>query len=175
MSTETSTDTRRALAAGLSGYLIWGISPFFFQALSFAGAIEIIVGVLRTRAPGMSLDRMPIFAWAMLVFAVMIIIAFPSVILATLLLEIERAFNWPFFDAARGGDPVLWQHLFWFFGHPEVYIIFLPAAGMMSMIVPTVAKAELVGYRLIVLAMILSCKRMNPSISASGRGGQPGT
>src|SRR5690606_17450878 len=92
--------------------------------------------------------------WAMLVFAVMIVIAFPSVILGTLLLEIERAFNWPFFDATRGGDPLLWQHLFWFFGHPEVYIIFLPAAGMMSMIIPTVAQTELVGYRLIVLAMI---------------------
>jgi cytochrome c oxidase subunit I+III len=132
----------------------WLLGIGFIEISAIAGAIEIIVGVLRTRAPGMSLDKMPIFAWAMLVFAVMIIIAFPSVILATLLLEIERAFNWPFFDAARGGDPVLWQHLFWFFGHPEVYIIFLPAAGMMSMVIPTVARTELVGYRLIVLAMI---------------------
>jgi cytochrome c oxidase subunit I+III len=132
----------------------WLLGIGFIEISAIAGAIEIIVGVLRTRAPGMSLDKMPIFAWAMLVFAVMIIIAFPSVILATLLLEMERAFNWPFFDAARGGDPVLWQHLFWFFGHPEVYIIFLPAAGMMSMVIPTVARTELVGYRLIVLAMI---------------------
>ena len=132
----------------------WLLGIGFIEISAIAGAIEIIVGVLRTRAPGMSLDKMPIFAWAMLVFAVMIAIAFPSVILATLLLEIERAFNWPFFDATRGGDPVLWQHLFWFFGHPEVYIIFLPAAGMMSMIIPTVARTELVGYRLIVLAMV---------------------
>ena len=132
----------------------WLLGIGFIEISAIAGAIEIIVGVLRTRAPGMSLDKMPIFAWAMLVFAVMIIIAFPSVILATLLLEIERAFNWPFFDAARGGDPLLWQHLFWFFGHPEVYIIFLPAAGMMSMIIPTIARTELVGYRLIVLAMV---------------------
>ena len=65
----------------------------------------------------------------------MIVIAFPAVILGTLLLELERAFNWPFFDATRGGDPLLWQHLFWFFGHPEVYIIFLPAAGLVSMMV----------------------------------------
>jgi cytochrome c oxidase subunit I+III len=132
----------------------WLLGIGFIEISAIAGAIEIIVGVLRTRAPGMSLDKMPIFAWAMLVFAVMIIIAFPSVILATLLLEIERAFNWPFFDATRGGDPLLWQHLFWFFGHPEVYIIFLPAAGMMSMIIPTIARTELVGYRLIVLAMV---------------------
>ena len=84
----------------------------------------------------------------------MIIFAFPAVILATLLLELERAFDWPFFAAARGGDPLLWQHLFWFFGHPEVYIIFLPAAGMVSMIVPTIAQTPLVGYRLVVLALV---------------------
>ena len=98
-------------------------------------------------------SKMPIFAWAMLVFAGMIVFAFPAVILATMLLELERAFGWPFFTAARGGDPLLWQHLFWFFGHPEVYIIFLPAAGMVSMIVPTMARTPLVGYRLIVVAL----------------------
>jgi cytochrome c oxidase subunit I+III len=145
--------TSKAYSPGINTDF-WLLGIGFIEISAIAGAIEIIVGVLRTRAPGMSLDKMPIFAWAMLVFAVMIVIAFPSVILATLLLEIERAFNWPFFDATRGGDPILWQHLFWFFGHPEVYIIFLPAAGMMSMIIPTVARAELVGYRLIVLAMI---------------------
>src|SRR5690606_13921713 len=102
----------------------------------------------------MSLDKMPIFAWTMLIFAGMIVFAFPAVILATMLLEIERAFGWPFFTAAKGGDPLLWQHLFWFFGHPEVYIIFLPAAGLVSMIVPTMAQTPLVGYRLIVVALI---------------------
>ncbi|WP_447752180.1 cbb3-type cytochrome c oxidase subunit I [Sphingopyxis fribergensis] len=145
--------TSKAFSPGINTDF-WLLGIGFIEISAIAGAIEIIVGVLRTRAPGMSLDKMPIFAWAMLVFAVMIVIAFPSIILGTLLLEIERAFNWPFFDATRGGDPMLWQHLFWFFGHPEVYIIFLPAAGMMSMIVATVAKAELVGYRLIVLAML---------------------
>ncbi len=132
----------------------WLLGIGFIEISAIAGAIEIIVGVLRTRAPGMTLSRMPMFAWAMLVFAAMIVIAFPSVILATLLLELERAFNWPFFDPLRGGDPLLWQHLFWFFGHPEVYIIFLPAAGLMSMMVATVAKTPLVGYRLNVLALI---------------------
>jgi len=132
----------------------WLLGIGFIEISAIAGAIEIIVGVLRTRAPGMTLDRMPMFAWAMLVFAVMIVVAFPSVILCTLLLELERAFNWPFFDPTRGGDPLLWQHLFWFFGHPEVYIIFLPASGLMSMMVATIAQVPLVGYRLNVLALV---------------------
>jgi cytochrome c oxidase subunit I+III len=132
----------------------WLLGIGFIEISAIAGAIEIIVGVLRTRAPGMSLDKLPIFAWAMLIFACMIVIAFPSIILATLLLELERAFGWPFFDAAKGGDPLLWQHLFWFFGHPEVYIIFLPAAGAMSTIAPAVAQTPLVGHRLLVLAML---------------------
>ncbi len=132
----------------------WLLGIGFIEISAIAGAIEIVVGVLRTRAPGMTLDRIPIFAWAMLVFAVMIIFAFPAVILATTLLELERAFGWPFFAAEKGGDPLLWQHLFWFFGHPEVYIIFLPAAGMVSMIVPTMARTPLVGYRLVVFALV---------------------
>jgi cytochrome c oxidase subunit I+III len=132
----------------------WLLGIGFIEISAIAGAIEIIVGVLRTRAPGMTLDRMPIFAWAMLVFALMIVFAFPAVIVATALLELERAFGWPFFIADKGGDPLLWQHLFWFFGHPEVYIIFLPAAGMVSMIVPTIAQTPLVGYRLVVLALV---------------------
>jgi cytochrome c oxidase subunit I+III len=132
----------------------WLLGIGFIEISAIAGAIELVVGVLRTRAPGMTLDKLPIFAWAMLVFAIMIMFAFPSVILATLLLELERAFHWPFFIAERGGDPLLWQHLFWFFGHPEVYIIFLPAAGMVSMIVPAMAQTPLVGYRLIVLALV---------------------
>ena len=132
----------------------WLLGIGFIEISAIAGAIELIVGVLRTRAPGMTLDRMPMFAWTMLIFAGMIVFAFPAVILATLLLELERAFGWPFFIPAKGGDALLWQHLFWFFGHPEVYIIFLPAAGMVSMIVPTMARTPLVGYRLIVVALI---------------------
>ncbi len=132
----------------------WLLGIGFIEISAIAGAIEILVGVLRTRAPGMTLARMPIFAWAMIVFAAMIIIAFPAVILCTLLLELERALNWPFFDAARGGDPLLWQHLFWFFGHPEVYIIFLPAAGLVSVMVTALARTELVGYNLVVLALL---------------------
>ncbi len=132
----------------------WLLGIGFIEISAIAGAIEIIVGVLRTRAPGMSLDKMPMFAWTMLIFALMIVFAFPAVILATIMLELERAFGWPFFIAAKGGDSLLWQHLFWFFGHPEVYIIFLPAAGMVSMIVATMARTPLVAHNLIVVALI---------------------
>ncbi|MFC7735770.1 cbb3-type cytochrome c oxidase subunit I [Roseomonas sp. GCM10028921] len=126
----------------------------FIEISAIAGAIELITGILRCRAPGMTLGRMPVFAWAMLVFAGMVIFAFPAVIVASTLLELERAFDWPFFIPERGGDPMLWQHLFWFFGHPEVYIIFLPAAGMVSMIVPAMARAPLIGHSLVVLALV---------------------
>ncbi|HWU98694.1 MAG TPA: cytochrome c oxidase subunit I [Oxalicibacterium sp.] len=132
----------------------WLLGIGFIEISAIAGAIELIIGILFTRAPGMSLGKMPIYAWSMLVVALMIVFAFPAVIAGTTLLELERAFDWPFFIAARGGDPVLWQHLFWFFGHPEVYIIFLPAAGMVSMMIPTIAQTRLVGYRTIVVALI---------------------
>jgi cytochrome c oxidase subunit I+III len=126
----------------------------FIEISAIAGAIELIVGILRCRAPGMTLGRMPIFALGMLVFAGMVVFAFPAVIVASTLLELERAFDWPFFLPERGGDPLLWQHLFWFFGHPEVYVIFLPAAGMVSMIVPAMAGARLLAHSLVVLALV---------------------
>jgi cytochrome c oxidase subunit I+III len=132
----------------------WLLGIAFIEISVIAAAIEIVVGVFRTRAPGMTLDKLPVYTWAMLVFAGMIIFAFPALVLATLMLELERAFQWPFFIAEKGGDSLLWQHLFWFFGHPEVYIIFIPAAGMVSMIVPVMAQTPLVGYRLVVLALI---------------------
>lgn len=131
----------------------WLLGIGFIEISAIAGAIELIIGILFTRAPGMTLMKMPVFAWAMLVTALMIVFAFPAVIAATMLLELERAFDWPFFIAARGGDPLLWQHLFWFFGHPEVYIIFLPAAGMVSMMIATLAGTPLVAYRGVVAAL----------------------
>jgi cytochrome c oxidase subunit I+III len=131
----------------------WLLGIGFIEISAIAGAVELIVGILFTRAPGMTLMRMPVFAWAMLVVAFMIVFAFPAVIAGTALLELERAFDWPFFAPARGGDPLLWQHLFWFFGHPEVYIIFLPAAGLVSMLVPAVARTSLAGYRAVVASL----------------------
>ncbi len=136
---------------GADWYLL-GIG--FIEISAIAGAIELIIGVLFTRAPGMTLGKMPIFSWAMLITALMIIFAFPAVIAGSTLLELERALDWPFFIAERGGDPILWQHLFWFFGHPEVYIIFLPAAGLVTMMIYTLARTPLVGYRAIVLALV---------------------
>ncbi|MCZ8384583.1 cbb3-type cytochrome c oxidase subunit I [Achromobacter xylosoxidans] len=133
---------------------LWLLGIGFIEISAIAGAIELAVGILRTRAPGMTLDRMPIYAWVMLVFCGMVIIAFPAVVVATMLLELERAFDMPFFIVERGGAPLLWQHLFWFFGHPEVYIIFLPAAGMVSMIIPAMTGARLVGYPLVVAAVV---------------------
>ncbi|MET0963837.1 MAG: cbb3-type cytochrome c oxidase subunit I, partial [Noviherbaspirillum sp.] len=132
----------------------WLLGIGFIEISAIAGAIELIVGILFTRAPGMTLARMPVYAWSMLVVGVMIVFAFPAIIAGTTLLEMERAFDWPFFIAERGGDPILWQHLFWFFGHPEVYIIFLPAAGLVSTMIPTIAGSPLVGQRAVVIALV---------------------
>ena len=131
----------------------WLLGIGFIEISAIAGAIELIIGIAFTRAPGMTPGRMPVFAWAVLVSALMVVLAFPAVIAATTLLELERAFGWPFFDPQHGGDPVLWQHLFWFFGHPEVYIIFLPAAGMVSMMVPAMAGTPLVGRQAVIWAL----------------------
>jgi cytochrome c oxidase subunit I+III len=133
---------------------VWVLGLGFVEIAAVAAAVELIVGILKTRAPGMTLGTMPIFAWYMLVTAGMIMIGMPAVIAADILLELERLLDMPFYDPTRGGDPLLWQHLFWLFGHPEVYIVFLPAAGVVSMILPTFARARLVGYTWVVLAAV---------------------
>jgi cytochrome c oxidase subunit I+III len=133
---------------------IWLLGLSFIEVAAIAAAVELIVGVLKCRPPGMRINLIPLYAWYMLVAAVMVLFAFPPVITGSLLLEIERAFQWPFFDPARGGDPLLWQHLFWIFGHPEVYIIFLPSIALVAMIVPTFARTPIVGYGWVVLAAV---------------------
>jgi cytochrome c oxidase subunit I+III len=133
---------------------IWLLGFSFIEVAAIAAAVELIVGVLKCRPPGMRLHLMPLYAWYVLVAAAMIVFAFPPLITGSLLLELERAFSWPFFDPARGGDPLLWQHLFWLFGHPEVYIIFLPSIALLAMIVPTFARRPIVGYGWVVLAAI---------------------
>ena len=133
---------------------VWLLGITFVEISAVTAAIEIIVSILKMRAPGMSLDRMPIFGWYMLVTGGMMMVGFPPLILGSILLELERAFDLPFFDPERGGDPLLWQHLFWLFGHPEVYIIFLPGAGVLSTIIPVFAQRPLVGYRAIVVAIV---------------------
>ncbi len=133
---------------------VWLLGVTFVEISAVAAAVEITVTILRFRAAGMALSRMPILAWYLLVVAVMILTAFPPLILGSVLLELERAFGLPFFDPTRGGDALLWQHLFWLFGHPEVYIIFLPAAGVVSTVLPVMARTELVGYGWVVAAAI---------------------
>jgi cytochrome c oxidase subunit I+III len=133
---------------------IWLLGLTFIEIASIAAAVELIVGILKTRPPGMRINLIPLYAWYILVVAVMILFAFPPLIAGDIMLEMERAFDWPFFDASRGGDPLLWQHLFWIFGHPEVYIVFLPSIALVAMIVPTFARRAMVGYSWIVLAAV---------------------
>ena len=133
---------------------IWLLGVTFVEISAVSAAVEITVSILKLRAPGMSLNRMPLFAWYMLVTALMMVFGFPPLILGSILLELERAFDMPFFDPTRGGDALLWQHLFWLFGHPEVYIIFLPAAGALSTIIPVFAQRRIVGYHAIIAAIV---------------------
>jgi cytochrome c oxidase subunit I+III len=133
---------------------IWLLGFSFIEVAAIAAAVEMIVGTLKCRPPGMRVNLIPLYAWYVLVAAAMILFAFPPLIVGSMLLEIERAFQWPFFNPAGGGDPLLWQHLFWLFGHPEVYIIFLPSIALVAMIVPTFARTPIVGYGWIVLAAV---------------------
>ena len=133
---------------------IWLVGITVVEVSAVCAAIEFLATVLKVRAGDMALSKMPLLAWYLWVTAAMMLVGFPPLILGSILLEMERAFGLPFFDPARGGDPLLWQHLFWLFGHPEVYIIFLPAAGVISTILPVFAGRPIVGYRWIVAALI---------------------
>ena len=124
----------------------------FMGISSTAGAINFIVTIFKLRAPGMTLNRIPIFVWGELAMAFQIIFALPALTLANILLELERNFGFHFFGTEGGGDPLLWQHLFWIFGHPEVYIVVLPAFGIASAIIPTWSRRPMVGYTYIVVA-----------------------
>lgn len=132
---------------------VWLLGVTFVEISAMAAAVEITVTILRCRAAHMPLTRMPLMGWYLLGTAVMMLVGFPPLILGSILLEVQRAFDWPFFDIARGGDPLLWQHLFWLFGHPEVYIIFLPAAGALSTIIPIMSRTTILGYGAIVAAI----------------------
>jgi cytochrome c oxidase subunit I+III len=133
---------------------VWAQMITFTEIAALAVAIEIVVTVFKQRAPGMSLDRIPLFVWSMLVTSFVIIMAMPAIVLASTSLILDRLVGTHFFNPAEGGDVLLWQHLFWFFGHPEVYIIFLPAAGMVSAVVATFARRAVFGYLAMVMALI---------------------
>jgi cytochrome c oxidase subunit I+III len=132
----------------------WVLGLGVAEVGAIAAALEIIIGVLKMRAPGMTLSRIPLFAWAVLVMAFMILFAFTPLIVGSLLLELDRGFGTQFFNPRRGGSSLLWQHLFWIFGHPEVYIQFIPAAGVVSMIVPAFTRHRIVGYTWVVGAFV---------------------
>ncbi len=121
---------------------------------SIVGALNIITTIANMRAPGMTMMKMPMFAWTWLVTAYLLLIVMPVLAGAMTMLLFDRHFGTHFFNAVGGGDPVLFQHIFWFFGHPEVYILILPAFGIVSSIIPTFARKPLFGYRSMVFATI---------------------
>jgi heme/copper-type cytochrome/quinol oxidase subunit 1 len=133
---------------------VWAQMITFTEVSALAVAVEIVVTVFKQRAPGMSLDRIPLFVWSMLVTSFIIIMAMPAIMIASTCLILDRLVGTHFFNPAEGGDVLLWQHLFWFFGHPEVYIIFLPAVGMVSTMVATFARRPVFGYLALVMALI---------------------
>jgi len=133
---------------------VWAQMITYTEVSALAVAVEIVVTVFKQRAPGMTLSRIPLFVWAMLVTSFVIIFAMPAVMVASTMLILDRLVGTQFFNPAEGGDALLWQHMFWFFGHPEVYIIFLPATGMVSMIVETFARRPMHGYIAVVLSLI---------------------
>src|ERR1700710_777706 len=133
---------------------IWAQMITFTEVSALAVAVEIVVTVFKQRAPGMSLERFPLLVWSMLVTSFVLIMAMPAIMIASTSLILDRLIGTHFFNPAEGGDVLLWQHLFWFFGHPEVYIIFLPAVGMVSTMVATFARRPVFGYLALVMALI---------------------
>jgi cytochrome c oxidase subunit 1 len=133
---------------------IWAQMITFTEVAGLAVAASLIVTILKQRAPGMTLARMPLFVWTTLVVSLMVMFALPSVALASGMLLSDRLVGTNFFNPGERGDALLWQHLFWFFGHPEVYIIFLPATGFLSEIVPTFSRRSIFGYPAVVLSVV---------------------
>jgi len=130
------------------GLIFTGIS-------STATAINLIVTMFKLRAPGMSINRMPLFCFAFLAVSFALVFALPALTCALVFLEFDRLLGFQFFDVAKGGDTILWQNLFWIFGHPEVYIIILPAFGIATSIIPTFVNRRMVAFPLVALAEIL--------------------
>jgi cytochrome c oxidase subunit 1 len=132
----------------LLGLQILGVS-------SLAGGFNFIITILNLRAPGMKMMRLPVFSWMTLVTSFLLITAFPVITVALAFLMFDRFFGTHFYQVGAGGDPVLWQHLFWIFGHPEVYILILPAMGVVSEVLPTFSRKPLFGYTVVVYSGIL--------------------
>ncbi|HEV7640273.1 MAG TPA: cytochrome c oxidase subunit I [Gaiellaceae bacterium] len=133
----------------------YALGLIFNGAASTIGALNLIVTIFKLRAPGMSWNRMPLFCFALLAASLSLIFALPALTTDCLFLELQRKLGFHFFDVAHGGDPLLWQHLFWLFGHPEVYIIVLPAFGIATSIIPTFARRRMVAFPLVAMAELL--------------------
>src|SRR5687768_13607607 len=136
---------------------VWAQLVTFTEIAALVAAVEIIVTVFKMRAPGMSLNRIPLYVWSVLVVSFMILFAMPAVAIAsTMMLAMDRLVATHFFNPAEGGDPLLWQHMFWFFGHPEVYIMFIPGLGFVSSIIETFTKRPIFGYPVMVLSLFVT-------------------
>jgi cytochrome c oxidase subunit 1 len=133
---------------------VWAQLITFTEISSLALAVNLITTIFKQRAPGMSLNRIPLYVWAMLVTSFMVVFAMPAVMLSSLMLALDRLVDTHFFNPAQGGDALLWQHLFWFFGHPEVYIIFIPATGIVSAILAPFTRREVFGYMALALSLV---------------------
>jgi heme/copper-type cytochrome/quinol oxidase subunit 1 len=119
-----------------------------------ATGVNLVTTIVSMRAPGMTLGKLPLFVWMMLVDAVLVLFAMPPLTAALIMLLLDRTLGAHFFDATAHGDPLLWQHLFWFFGHPEVYIVALPAFGMISEIIPVFSRKVIFGYESVAAATV---------------------
>ncbi len=131
----------------------WVAGQIMLGASSTLTAINFLTTMLRMRAPGMTLMRMPLFSWSIFVTVFLLLLSIPVFTVALLLLMADRTFGTLYFDVDAGGDPILWQHLFWYFGHPEVYIVILPAFGVLSEIISTFSRRPIFGYTSMVYAM----------------------
>jgi len=132
----------------------WAQLITFTEMSGLLSAVVLVTTVFKLRAVGMTLNRIPLFVWAMLVTSFMVMFAMPSVMLASTALIMDRLIGTHFYNPGEGGDALLWQHLFWFFGHPEVYFIFIPGLGFMSFIIATFARRPVFGYTVMVLSLI---------------------
>lgn len=133
---------------------IWAQMITFTEVAALAASVNVAATILKMRPPGMTLARMPVFLWAMLIASLMTILSMPAIMLVTSMLIADRLVSTHFFSPAGGGDVLLFQHLFWFFGHPEVYIIFIPATGFVSQIVETFSRRRLFGHSIVVLSIM---------------------
>src|SRR5438105_1565372 len=144
--------TTRAYSPG-PGIDFWMLGLQILGVASIAAALNFFVPILNMRAPGLSFMRLPIFCWMSLITMVLLLLAFPSITVGLILLMFDRFFNTNFYSVPHGGDPILWQHLFWVFGHPEVYILILPGMGIVSEIIPVFSRKPLFGYAVMVYSL----------------------